>query len=78
MNQKKVTTMIDYSPLWKIMKERNISQYYLIQNGVAGKTIYNMKRNCYISTSTVEKLCNLINCTPNDIMRFVDESRDEK
>lgn len=70
--------MIDYSPLWKIMEERDISQYYLIQHGIAGKTIYNMKRNSYISTSTVEKLCKLINCTPNDIMRFTDEPKVEK
>ena len=47
--------MIDYSPLWKIMDEKGISQYFLIQHGIAGKTIYNMKRNCYISTATVEK-----------------------
>ena len=65
--------MIDYTPLWELMKEKGISQYYLIQNGIASKTIYNMKRNCYISTSTVEKLCMIVDCTPNDIMRFADE-----
>lgn len=64
--------MIDYSPLWTIMEEKEISQYYLIQHGIAGKTIYNMKRNCHISTVTVEKLCRIIGCTPNDIMKFLD------
>lgn len=64
--------MIDYSPLWQTMEEKGISQYYLIQHGIAGKTIYNMKRNCHISTATVEKLCKLIGCTPNDIMAFTD------
>ncbi|MDE7477579.1 MAG: helix-turn-helix transcriptional regulator [Lachnospiraceae bacterium] len=64
--------MIDYTPLWQTMKEKGISQYYLIQHGIAGKTIYNMKRNCHISTATVEKLCKLIGCTPNDIMMFTD------
>ncbi|MDE7313672.1 MAG: helix-turn-helix transcriptional regulator [Eubacterium sp.] len=67
--------MIDYSPLWKTMKEKQISQYYLIQHGIASKTIYNMKRNCHISTSTVEKLCRLIACTPNEIMRFIDDPK---
>lgn len=67
--------MVDYSPLWKTMQEREISQYYLIQHGIAGKTIYNMKRNCHISTSTLEKLCDLLSCTPNDIIRF-DKSQD--
>lgn len=64
--------MIDYSPLWQTMEEKGISQYYLIQHGIAEKTIYNMKRNCHISTATVEKLCKLIDCTPNDIMTFTD------
>ena len=65
--------MIDYSPLWKTMKEKEISQYYLIQNGIASKTIYNIKRNCHISTTTLEKLCDLLDCEPNDIIRFVKE-----
>lgn len=64
--------VIDYSPLWEMMEQKGISQYFLIQHGIAGKTIYNMKRNCYISTATVEKLCWLVGCTPNDIMRFTD------
>lgn len=65
--------MVDYSPLWQTMKEKEISQYFLIQHGIAGKTIYNMKRNSHISTSTLEKLCNLLDCEPNDIVRFVKE-----
>lgn len=65
--------MVDYSPLWETMKKKKISQYYLIQHGIAGKTIYNMKRNCHISTSTLEKLCDLLDCKPNDIVRFVKE-----
>lgn len=64
--------VIDYSPLWEMMEQKGISQYFLMQHGIAGKTIYNMKRNCYISTATVEKLCRLVGCTPNDIMRFID------
>lgn len=62
--------MVDYSPLWQTMKEKEISQYYLIQHGIAGKTIYNMKRNCHISTATLEKLCNLLECEPNAIIKF--------
>ncbi len=62
--------MVDYSPMWETMEKKGISQYYLIQHGIAGKTIYNMKRSSHISTSTLEKLCNLLSCTPNEIIRF--------
>ena len=65
--------MIDYTPLWELMKEKEISQYYLNQHGIANKTIYNMKRNYYISTNTVEKICKIVGCTPSDIMQFKDE-----
>lgn len=65
--------MIDYTPLWELMKQKGISQYHLIQNGIASKTIYNMKRNCYVSTATIEKLCRICGCTPNDIIKFVNE-----
>lgn len=67
--------MIDYTPLWQTMKEKGISQYYLIQHGIAGKTIYNIKRNCHISTATLEKLCNLLDCEPNDIIKFISDNQ---
>ena len=66
--------MIDYSNLWKYMQENRISQYYLIQHGIGTKTIYNIKRNCHISTTTLEKLCYALNCTPNDIIAFQPDS----
>ena len=38
--------MVDYSPLWKTMEKKGISQYYLIKKGgIDNKTIYNIKRN---------------------------------
>lgn len=64
--------MVDYSPLWKTMKEKGVSQYYLIQHGVGNKTIYNLKRNCHISTATLEKLCKIIDCTPNEVIKFLE------
>ena len=31
--------MIDYSPLWVTMEKRNISQYYLVNNGIDYRTM---------------------------------------
>lgn len=64
--------MIDYSPMWAYMDSHNISQYYLIKHGIDNKTIYNMKRNENITMLTLEKLCKIMSCTPNDIIRFID------
>ena len=62
--------MIDFSPLWETMKERNITQYYLLQNGIDNKTLDSLKKNKNITLLTMEKLCDIIGCTPDDIVRF--------
>lgn len=63
--------MIDYSPLWQTMKQKNISQYKLLQSGIDNKTLDTLKKNNNITLLTVEKLCNILNCTPNDIITFI-------
>lgn len=65
-----VITIIDFSPLWLTMKSKNISQYQLLQNGVDNKTLARLKRNQNITLLTLEKLCNILDCTPNDIVIF--------
>lgn len=62
--------MTDYSPMWEYMENNGISQYYLLKNGIDTKTIYNLKRNRNITILTLEKLCKIMNCTPNDIVKF--------
>lgn len=65
--------MIDYAPLWKTMAEKGISQYHLLQNGIDNKTLDTLKKNKNITLLTLEKLCRIINCTPNDIVRFIEK-----
>ena len=62
--------IICYDPLWKTMEEKNISQYFLLKNGIDNKTLDSLKKNKNITLITVEKLCNLIHCTPNQIVEF--------
>ena len=51
-------------------RERNITQYYLLQNGIDNKTLDSLKKNRNITLLTLEKLCDIIGCTPNDVVRF--------
>ena len=66
--------MIDYSPLWETMKKRHISQYALINKGIDKHTLDQLRKNQNITILTVEKLCNILNCTPNDVFAFKDEN----
>jgi len=65
--------MIDYSPLWHTMKTKEITQYHLLKNGIDNKTLDSLKKGKNITLLTLEKLCRIIDCTPNDIVRFMDE-----
>lgn len=53
------------------MKQKDISQYLLLKSGIDNKTLDSLKKNKNITLLTVEKLCNIIECTPNDIVEFV-------
>ena len=64
-------TIISYEPLWKTLQEKGISQYYLLKNGIDNKTLDALKKNKNITMVTMEKLCRIIACSPNDVVRFV-------
>lgn len=77
-NENRGEKMVDYAPLWKTMKEKNISQYHLIKKcDIDNKTIYNLKRNKSITMATLEKLCDALDCTPNDIVSFHKEQKND-
>ncbi len=67
-----VRAIIDYGPLWETMERLNVTQYQLLKGGIDNKTLDSLKKNRNITLLTMEKLCRIIGCTPNDIVRFTD------
>ena len=67
-----VIPIISYAPLWKTMKERSISQYQLLKAGIDNKTLDSLKKNKNITLLTLERLCTIIGCTPNDVVEFTE------
>ena len=63
--------MLDYSPLWKTMEEKGITQYRLLQSGIDNKTLDTLKKGNNITLLTLEKICAILDCTPNDVVRFI-------
>lgn len=63
--------MILYERLWETMKTKKISQYRLIKyyQFSAGQ-IGRLKKNCYVSTHTIETLCRILDCNVEDIMEY--------
>lgn len=62
--------MLDYSPFWRTMEEKGISQYRLIKAGIDNKTLDALKKGNNITLLTLEKICTILDCTPNEVIRF--------
>ncbi len=64
----------------EMLKKRNKTKYWLVQNMHSDyKTVSDMIENktSGIKFGTIEKLCNLLDCTPNDIFKFNDNNSDD-
>lgn len=65
--------MISYAPLFKTMKDKNITSYRLEKLGFSRATYYSIQKGNSISTNTVNQLCKLLKCNVSDIIEFIDE-----
>ena len=67
--------MLDYRPMWETMQRKGISQYSLLKAGIDNKTLDSIKKGKNITLLTLEKICTILNCEPNEVVRFVAESK---
>lgn len=67
--------MISYEPLWKTMEQKGITSYALINRyGINPRTINNLKHNKSITMFTLEKLCMILKCQADGIVRFLPDN----
>lgn len=66
--------MISFRPLWKTMKERNISQYKLIKDyKISTGQLDRLRKNENVNTYTLNQLCRILQCKLEDIAEYVDD-----
>jgi len=63
--------MISYEPLYRTMKEKNISTYALFKAGFASSIYYSMKKGNGVSTSTIDYLCKILKCSVEEIIEHI-------
>ena len=64
--------MIVYDTLWRVMKERGISQYKLIKDyHFSSGQLDRLRKNSNISTYTLNQLCEILSCKLEDIAEYV-------
>ena len=70
--------LISYKPLWDTMKEKSVSTYALInKHGFSARTIYNLKHGKSITLYTLEKLCKILDCQAESIVKFIPDDEPE-
>lgn len=63
--------MISYDKLWKTMKVKGISQYTLIKDyHFSAGQLSRLRKNSFVSTHTIDMLCNILDCNVEDIMTY--------
>ncbi len=63
--------MISYEPLYKTMKEKNISTYKLVNDfGISRSLLDRLKHNKPISTTTLDYLCTILDCKVEEILIY--------
>lgn len=75
LQAKVVTALIAFTPLWETMRRKQVTQYQLLKNGLDNKTLDTLKKNRNITLSTLEKLCQMLDCTPNDVVQFIPDDK---
>lgn len=64
--------MISYAPLWKTMEKRSATTYTLqVKGNISSSTIRRLKAGESVSTNTIDALCRLLRCKPNDIIEYL-------
>ena len=63
--------MIVYNNFWRYLKDNNISQYWLLKNGISSSVMQRLKKGKGISTESIDRLCLLLDCNVSDIISFV-------
>ena len=68
--------MIRFDRLWQTMARKNISTYQLREKcGIDSKTVRRLKANDNIETKTLNKLCEALGCSLEDIAEYVPDNQ---
>lgn len=71
---------IKYDNLFKLLEKKGLNMYYLRKHKIIGtETIEKMRKGVgHVDTRSIEKLCELLDCQPGDIMEYVSEEETEE
>lgn len=64
--------MIIYTPFWETLKKSPESTYTLIhKHNISSSTLDRLRKNKPLSTTTLDDLCNILECDISDIAQHI-------
>ena len=70
--------MIIYSRFWHTFRNSSESTYTLItKHHISSSTIDKLRKNKPITTTTLNDLCRILKCQPEDILEYVPNQADQ-
>ncbi|WP_435431947.1 helix-turn-helix domain-containing protein [Staphylococcus hominis] len=67
---------MSYKPLWKLLIDLNMTHKELIETSHIGKsTFYKLKKDKNVTTDSLIKICEALNCDISDIVTCEEESQ---
>ena len=67
--------MIKYNKLWETAEKRGITKSMLTKKyNVSKAQLYRLRYNQPVSTNTLDRLCNILECDIRDIMEHIPDN----
>ncbi len=69
---------VSYKRLMHLMIERDVSNAQLMRDAnISANIIKKIKTGQYMALDKIESICAALNCTPNDILEFIPDEKEE-
>lgn len=65
--------LISFDPMRNYMKNHGVSYYFLATNGIDAKTLQRIRHDQPITTTTLAKICKILNCQPDQLIKYIAE-----
>ena len=63
---------MDYSKLWKLLIDKKMNKTQMrLKAGLSPSTLAKLGKNESVDIETLEKICNVLECQPGDIMEYI-------
>ena len=69
--------VVVFNRLWETMRAKGLSTYLLRQKyGIESRTIRRLKHNENVTTDTLRKLCEILDCGLDEIVEYIPERKE--